>query len=116
MTRILPYLATLAAMAAVLALTLNRPAASHEWYPEHCCSGQDCAPIPDSAVSETADAITIRLLPGEHPMVDAPFTATIPRDDRRIGRSPDGGWHVCLYPDPEGGMRLPCIFEPGRVG
>ena len=42
----------------VLALSANgayAPAMGHEWYPQHCCSGQDCKPVNCAEISVLPD-------------------------------------------------------------
>ena len=66
-------------------------------YPISCCSGTDCAEIPDEAVKETPDGYLVSLLPGQHPMVTKePFSILIPYNSIKIKNSPDGLHHICI--------------------
>lgn len=67
-------------------------------YPWSCCSGQDCGPIPESAVKERPDGYHVTILPGQHPMVKTrAFSTVVPYKVARD--APDGGFHLCLKPE-----------------
>ena len=46
--------------AAIAAAALALPAFAHDWYPQECCSGQDCEPIDESKITETAEGWHIK--------------------------------------------------------
>ena len=70
-----PYVAALA-----LAIALTTRAPAHEWYPQHCCSDQDCHPVDCDEISTSLDYYKW------HGML-FPKNASFP--------SKDGGCHVC---------------------
>jgi len=94
-------------MSAVVALLATQlvqsPAAAHDWYPRHCCSGTDCAPVLRSVSA-----------PGGKWVTSIHGTVFVPGTFER-SPSPDEQSHVCMAPDPRnpGKMSLLCYFEPG---
>jgi hypothetical protein len=74
-------------------------AQAHDWYPERCCHGEDCAVLPDGAVRTSPEGWVVTTT-GE----------TIPFDDPRIMRSPDGRFHQCIFPTER--HTTQCIFVP----
>jgi hypothetical protein len=105
------YPPLLLAVGVVLWLTL--PAWPHQapisvaqpegWtYPYSCCSGIDCRPVPESAVSERPDGYVIKAT-GE----------VIPYGDRRVKDSPDGDMHWCSVAGREDSRTI-CLFVPPR--
>jgi len=71
-------------LALVLFLSANgayAPASAHEWYPQHCCSGQDCHPIPCEEIKTSPDYYWWH-------GIGFPRNASYP--------SQDGACHVCV--------------------
>jgi hypothetical protein len=58
-------------------------------------------------VVEASGGYSVRLAPGDHPLVRAPVTAFIPHGDRRIRVSGDEHRHACVM-----GGRILCIYVP----
>lgn len=108
---------TLLAMSAAVFLLLGLPAQAHEapsgWrYDEACCSGFDCAPVPDEAVREAPGGFSVVIQPGEHPMLrpgHEPMAIFVPHGDPRIRPSGDGQKHACIS---MGGGYLYCLYLP----
>ena len=93
--------AYLIATAALFVLNAPEPAAAHKAksgmaYEAWCCSGKDCAEIPDESVSAGPDGWVVTLWPGQHPMVTKPIHRVIPY--RTARPSEDGRFHLCLWP------------------
>lgn len=61
--------------------------------PGCCCTHGWCARIPCDTVREEAGGYVVRLGPGQHPRVRAPFTVRVPRAEATP--SPDGDCHLC---------------------
>lgn len=89
-----------------LLISMANSASAHSWYPHECCSGEDCAPIPNVTVaygfSNTGEeGYLIHLKPGDHPMVKTeqryfvrmssaqPVPETAPVEDQRK-------FHACV--------------------
>lgn len=92
------------------------PVFAHSWYDPDCCGGNDCAPIPDTAVTLTAEGWKVRLEPGEHPMVTrGPIEVIVPDEDVRPSR--DANFHACVrdQSSPSAVMTDPviCLYVPG---
>lgn len=92
---------------AIALLLLPMPALAHRaqptamtplgWnYSAMCCSGRDCAEIPDTFIHETPEGYQIEIPAGAHPMVKATYRDLIPYGDRRIKDAPDGRMHACI--------------------
>jgi hypothetical protein len=81
-------------------------------YDPWCCNAKDCAEIPDRAVKEVSGGWRITLQPGDHPQVkDRAVTHFLSAKEARP--SPDGKFHLCLFPDAE---TLRCGYAaPGGV-
>lgn len=101
----------------ILISLAGTPAVAHDFYETYtqpsgapCCGGDDCAPIPDSAVSidPKAGTVTLTFKPGEHPSF--PNGGTVTSDRVGIHRSPDIGTHACAKPS-----RVFCVFIGGVV-
>ena len=98
------------AAAALLALALSaatvtadtRPAAAHSWYPQKCCSGQDCMKVDSIEVLENGD---MRFQAGAISVVVAAEFLRLP--------SQDNDTHVCVYQVGSGEYRPRCVFVPG---
>lgn len=84
-----------AALCAALGLS-GTIAYAHSWYDYDCCSDQDCSPIPFGSVEIVEDGYRITLKPGDHPLVHAPFTYTIPYDSPNVRVSRDDKYHACV--------------------
>lgn len=93
----------------VLAISVlfSLPAAAHSWYSTYCCSGQDCAPIPASAVHATSQGWEIDLKPGQYPILKGPFRAIIPYNSRALQKSEDEDFHLCVVAN-----RARCLYVP----
>lgn len=84
----------------------------HGWlYPLSCCYGDgktgNCQMIPAETVTETPDGFMVVLKPGDHGMVTARQSFTIPYG--KVLRSVDHNYHICLHPRrPTAG----CFFAP----
>lgn len=92
------------------------PARGHEagmgWqYDPYCCNGNshngDCQEIPASTVRPIEGGYIITLVPGDHRMVTKPHTFTVKASEAKY--SPDGLFHICLYPT-ENEVR--CFYVP----
>jgi hypothetical protein len=85
---------------ALFVLLLSSAAQAHDWYPIECCHMMDCAPV--DSVDTSNNQLVVKSKLGS---VSVP--ATFPRRE-----SKDHRMHVCMRPDPAGGMHLICIFLP----
>jgi hypothetical protein len=102
------------------ALAVATPAAAHDWYPMECCHAMDCAPVdkvemlPGPSIASMlstpaqADSVGGMLVTTRHGSVIVP--ANFPRRE-----SKDNRMHACMRPNPNGGMRLICIFFPPAI-
>jgi hypothetical protein len=94
--------AALAASAGLLLLPPGTPA--HEWYPQECCGGLDCAP---------ADSV-VRQEDGSYLVTARGMVVVIPADYPYWRRSPDPRIHVCIRRLRSGAEYLVCAFRaPG---
>lgn len=66
-------------------------------YPAWCCGGNDCAPIAAANVRTSPDGYVVTLGKGDHPMKSETTTFVIPYANAKP--SPDGDYHLCLYPN-----------------
>lgn len=83
-----------------LVLLSSASASAHDWYPQDCCSGEDCRPVPCEEIRQDEFGYYWKNL---H------FTWTMDR-----GPSPDGGCHVCFTPETDHSPAYPhCIFTGG---
>lgn len=80
---------------------LASPAAAHDWHPPQCCSGRDCYPVEDDAVTMTPAGWLIRATGEVIPASKAQF-------------SPDGRFHRCSVRG-ELGEKTLCLFVPGQA-
>lgn len=88
---------------AVVLMLLSSGALAHDWYPQDCCSGEDCHPVPCEEIRMDDFGYYWK---GIH------FTWAMDR-----GPSPDGGCHVCITGEHSStmpGAPYPhCIFTGG---
>lgn len=98
------------------AIFIATGAFSHGWYDPACCSDQDCAPIPESAITWTESGWRVELRPGDHFMVQShAVLETVPFDE--VLPSQDDQWHVCLRTEKAPAERVICLYIPeGRFG
>ena len=79
-----------------------------EWYPKQCLVESNCAEVESTTYAPPAisgeDLLMVTTRHG---------AALVPADFLRR-RSMDGKMHACMRPDEEG-MRLVCLFAPGRT-
>ncbi len=71
-------------------------------YPFSCCSGMDCRPVPEKAISEQAD--------GYH----VPSGEVVGYQDTRLKDSPDGQYHWCSVAGADDGRTI-CLYVPPRA-
>ena len=97
---------TLAAISIVMAVghCWVAPAKAHDWYPEECCHGKDCAPVESMQWVEAFGA-THLYVTSRHGKVRIP-----PNFPLRVSR--DGRMHVCMQSSFDDGMELICLFNP----
>ena len=80
-------------------------------YDPYCCNGDsqtgDCEMIPSRTVTVIPGGYRITLYPGDHRYVTHAHIFTLPQ--RKTMRSPDGAYHLCLFPD-ENTPR--CFYAP----
>jgi len=84
------------------------PAHAHDapkgWeYPFSCCSGYDCRPVTEKAISERPEGYVIGNT-GE----------IVGYSDTRVRNSPDGDFHWCSVAGANDG-RTVCLFVPPRM-
>jgi hypothetical protein len=86
-----------------------------------CCSAKDCAQVHADNVVEGAAGVTVRLQPGDHPMIQWPVVETIPYGSKQLRyESKDGYFHVChnrQYERPDGSRQMGhviCVYLPPR--
>lgn len=86
--------------------------ADYGWeYPWACCSGNDCAQLPEGSVKTTPEGFDITLMPGQHPMVkDKPFRILVPYSDAKPAPNGDPYDHLCLSPQ----LKFLCMFAGNR--
>jgi hypothetical protein len=101
----------LAGVVAGLAGLFPAPAPAHDWYPDECCHGLDCAPVErqewipgSSSENGEAPAPMVWVVTTKHGSVAVP-----PGFPRR--QSMDNQMHACMRPV-RGALRLICIFLP----
>lgn len=71
-------------------------ARAHDWYPQQCCSGQDCRPVPCDEITASPDYYFWKGM-------RFPKNAAKPSEDNQC--------HICASP---GGMPR-CMFLQGSV-
>lgn len=93
-------------MLAGLAFLAAPGARSHSWYDLACCAGNDCAPIPASAVNASRAGYSVTIRPGEHPLVkDKPVSGFVAYADARP--SQDSEFHACIVAG-----AIKCLYAP----
>lgn len=108
-----------AALALCILALAALPLFAHSWYDSACCGGNDCAPIPDTAITLTPEGWKVRLEPGEHPMVTrGVIEAIVPDED--VHPSRDANFHACVrdQSSPSNVMAEPiiCLYVPDPGG
>lgn len=88
-------------MWAVYALLVTAAIANaHDWYESACCSGKDCAPVPEGSVVETHDGIVVK------------GWGILSESDGRIRWSQDDRDHICARPANQWGpAKLLCVYR-----
>ncbi|WP_273280915.1 hypothetical protein [Pseudooceanicola atlanticus] len=97
------------ALAVGAGLFLATQVAAHSWYDPACCSGRDCAEIPVQKVHADPGGWRVTLMPGDHPMVDRPVEYFFKWGERRIRKSEDGAFHICLSKSLNHAY---CLYQP----
>lgn len=87
---------------------LSGPAEAHSWYPQSCCSDQDCEAIPIDGIVETNNGYRVTYLSPRFGAIDE----YIPRNTVRL--SEDGSFHGCWRKDKSSPRRI-CFFAPVNV-
>lgn len=93
-----------------------QPTRAHSWYPEKCCSDDDCS-VATGMFFNKDGSMTFTSRHG---------TAVLPFDEKyKIQRSEDNNWHVCMIPGYDRSvpldrgfvpqMRILCVFAPEKV-
>jgi hypothetical protein len=93
------------AAAVSAAFLIPEHAAAHSWYPQSCCSGQDCEPIPIDGIVDTGNGYHVTYLSPRF----GPIDEFVPRDKAR--HSEDGGFHGCWRVN-KISPRTICFFAP----
>lgn len=78
---------------------------AHSWYPARCCSGGDCIPVPESAVTSTPGGFNV--------IWSDPIWGSVNEfvDRKQAEPSQDTQYHICLKP-PTAKNRIRCFFAP----
>lgn len=98
----MPILAVCLALIASTAVAMG-----HSFYDPWCCSGKDCAPIPQESVKVSRRGYTVTICPGDHPLVtESCINKHFGFDEARP--SEDGAYHACIYPAGE----IRCLYAP----
>jgi hypothetical protein len=80
----------------VLSILTGRPAHSHEWFDNDCCSDRDCKVVPNGTIVELPDGSGWRI---------AGFPDVIKRNDPRARLTKNGQEAICV-----GSLTLRCIY------
>jgi hypothetical protein len=93
---------------AILLLTFSQiagagPAKSHSWYPQDCCSNQDCMPA-DDVMSDHNGDLVVRV--GSRRIWVPRGFAIRPSKDDRI--------HICFRADENKFLMPLCLFRPAQ--
>jgi hypothetical protein len=118
MTRLLLLAALEAAIAGALCLFMALPLRAHQaeagWlYDSSCCSGEDCAQVPDGLVTPTPDGYRVQIGVDDHPLAFGPIDVVIPYGDKRIVHSHDEHFHVCIGKTTNS---IFCVYVPDTLG
>jgi hypothetical protein len=97
-----------AVAAAVLTFASAYAARAHSWYPNSCCSGMDCEPIPTSSVSQTARGFHVLYNSPRFGMIDEYIPMSTVRGSK------DGNFHGCWRMKPMAPRNI-CFFAPMSV-
>ena len=95
------------AVAALAAAALAHQSPSGWEYDLACCSVHDCAPVPETAVREATGGYSVRLVPGDHPLVTSPLAAFVAHGSPALRVSGDDRRHVCVSHG-----RVLCVYVP----
>jgi hypothetical protein len=88
----------------VMAYFWVAPARAHDWYPEECCHGKDCAPVQSMEWVDAYGASHLYVTSRDGTVVIPPnFPWRV---------SPDGRMHVCMRRTFDDGMEVICLFNP----
>jgi hypothetical protein len=102
------YVAPALGVLALLCLVpiLTKCAHAHDWYPQQCCSGHDCEPIPADNIGETEAGWEIDYCSNTRPglCIKAFFKRGLEKPSR------DGGYHACFN-----SSRVICFFVPNNT-
>lgn len=95
-----------------LFLATIAPASAHEapagWkYDNYCCGGNDCQPIPYSAVRITPQGYEVTLQPNQHLMAKREHKKLFRYSEVR--KSPDDQYHACILPNSQ---EFRCLYVP----
>lgn len=102
----------------------------YDWeYDGLCCGGDDCVPVPASAIIEEPEGIRVKLAPGQHPKAPNGLEELVPYDvyfgtsldpQRVIRNAPQGvDGHICIYGSTQSDgvfRRVRCIYRGQREG
>ena len=90
-----------------MALALSATTAiAHSWYPWDCCSDNDCAPVQAASyLTQASSSSPVLIVKTIHGVVAVP--ADFPQKE-----SKDGQMHACMRKEPDGSMKLLCLFMP----
>ena len=100
--------ASVLACTALVALVCPLPAAAHDWYPQDCCSGQDCIRGDQMFIDERGDRI---VLVGPRRIWVSKYLSPRPSPDARVHicvREVNGELDGSLFP-----MTI-CLFVPAE--
>ena len=85
-------------------LSCSQRSWSHSWYDRQCCSGRDCEPLPDGAVTQVSGGYHVKYKAKLGLDVDV----VVPHAKARP--SQDGHYHGCATID-----RFLCLYVPMSV-
>jgi len=85
------------ALAGIFLLSIRPAADAHSWYEVACCSGVDCAPVPDTVVEELPDGVHVSGF------------GVLSYSDPRLRWSRDFEAHVCATQGSQ--PKLLCVYR-----